>query len=277
MNAPSLFVGLVSHEGTAYPQSLGSRGLASTFCDAVPDAELRVNTANLYSGVPISSAMVRRAKRAELRLERRWSAYLGGSLRYSLILAARSVKGLLRSAGPQNLPALRRLLNIEYSHRDLMGAGLESGAPWILILEDDASCAAIADLAAGVRGLMKANNPAAYVNLSRSFRVRDLRVEHLLQPVGVSWVGDVPRSVFSADKPVTNTVCAVLYSRSFLKRMLEVWDAMPIDPVVPIDWKLNAVLMALHDSEAFPRDGCWFVEPAPITQGSLNNGGRIRA
>jgi hypothetical protein len=220
--------------------------------------------------------MVRRARRAELRLERRWNAYLGGSFRYWLILAARSAKAMLKAVGPQNQRALRRLLDIEYSHRDLMGAGLHSGAGWILILEDDASCTSVSDLVAGIAGIMAASAPPQYVNLSRSFRVRDLRVGHLLEPAHESWGGDLPRGVFTTMKPVTNTVCAILYSRSFLERMLQVWDAMPIDPVVPIDWKLNAVLMKMANSGRFPQKGCWFIEPAPITQGSLDEGARIQ-
>ena len=267
MNAPSLFIGLVSHEGTAYPASQGPEGLAAELQRATPGALLQVNTENLSDGVTLGLDAGSRSVDAEMRVERAWNAYLGRSLRSSLMLAARSLRHRLGGARARNSAAVRRLLDIEFSHRNLMQAGMESGAPWVLIVEDDGSCADIHDLAAGVRGLM--DSGLAYVNLSRSFSVDALRVGHLLTPTDVSWKGSAPRGVFAARQPVTNTVCAILYSRTFLEQLLPLWDAMPLEPVVPIDWKLNAILMRMYQAGSFPRGGCAFVEPAPITQGSL--------
>lgn len=275
MSGVSLFVGLVSHEQTTYPQSQGISGLAARVHSGFPGSILQVNTANLSGAVLLTAGMGRRSCAAELRLERQWSSYLGGSAWYRLVLAARTLLSRIPGRGVRDAQAVRRLLDIEYSHRDLMQAGFDSGAPWTLILEDDALCDDVEDLVTGLQGLMASDPAPSYVNLSRSFSATSLRVGHLLAPALGAWQGAEHRSVLVARKPVTNTVCAVAYARPFLERMLPVWDALPIDPVVPIDWKFNAVLMAMYESGSFPLDGCWFVEPAPITQGSLLPHARI--
>lgn len=162
---------------------------------------------------------------------------------------------------------LRRLLNIELSHLDLMRRGLDSGAPWVLILEDDGFVDNLSDLVEGLDGLM--GGTASYVNLSASFSPRELGIEHLLAPASVGWQGSHPRSVLAADRPVTNTVCAILYSAEFLALLVSAMDRLPMEPVVPIDWKLNTALMDLHAEGMAPPDTCLLVEPAPIAQMSM--------
>jgi hypothetical protein len=166
---------------------------------------------------------------------------------------------------------VRRLLNIEASHVDLLQRGLSHGADWILVLEDDAATADLEDCADGLAALMAtAGAQPAYLNVSRSFTPEELGIAHLLQPESVhAWAGVVPRTIMSASKPVTNTVCAIAYRAEFAARLLERWETMPVVPVVPIDWKLNEVLMSMHhDGELGPSD-CWLVEPAPIDQMSM--------
>ena len=77
------------------------------------------------------------------------------------------------------------------------------------------------------------------------------------------------RGVLSGRLPVTNTVCAILYRTSFLRELLAVWAELPVEPVIPIDWKLNKALMMLHGRGLLPAGSAWNVEPAPIVQMSM--------
>lgn len=277
MPRPSLFVGVVSHTRTRFPTSQGPDGLAARIAARVPGSTVRVNTSNLAAERPVAARTVQRSLSAELRVEWAWDGYLGRSWRYSLVLALRWMKRAWRSVRPPAPSTIRRLLNIELSHRDLWGAGLASGADWVLILEDDGDTNDVEDLVQGIAGIIAAPSPPSIVNLSRSFTPSRLRAGHLLTDSGVAWQGPSPRDVLTAARPITNTVCAVLYSSAFLTDLVETWDAMPMEPVLPIDWKLNVVLMAMHADGSFPERGCWFVEPAPIVQGSMLHSGNSRA
>ena len=110
----------------------------------------------------------------------------------------------------------------------------------------------------------------AYVNVSHSFSADELGIRHLLYPVpGVHWQGAANRTVMAARLPVTNTVCAIAYRGGFLEPLLAAFDQLPMEPIVPIDWKLNLALMALRDSDVLGDGDCWQVEPAPIVQMSM--------
>jgi len=173
---------------------------------------------------------------------------------------------------------IRRLLNIELSHRRLLRAGIATDAPWILILEDDAGCADVTDCARGLAGIIgmadegdSSRTPPAYLNLSRSFSATRLGIDALLRPQPtVPWQGSARRQVLAATRPVTNTVCAIAYHRAFAQRLLDAFDLMPLSPVIPIDWKLNAALIQMHRSGGLGPGGCWLVEPAPIVQLSMH-------
>jgi len=171
--------------------------------------------------------------------------------------------------------SLNRLLNIELSHRSLWAAALESGAPWVLILEDDGWAEDVDDFAAGVVRLMGETPAPAFVNLSHSFSPKQLHIEHLLRAGRCSWRGGRPRAILESVRPVTNTVCAVLYSAEFLQHLVSAWDAQPLYPVVPIDWKMNRILMSFYEAGSFPSHGCWFVEPGPVIQGSMRAPGKM--
>jgi hypothetical protein len=107
----------------------------------------------------------------------------------------------------------------------------------------------------------------AYVNVSRSFSSKRLALAEHLTPRG-NW--DATTMALASDIPLTNTVCAVLYRGSFLERLVPAMDALPISPVLPIDWKLNAALLALVDNGDIGAGDCWFIDPAPIVQGSMH-------
>ncbi|MCX6432181.1 MAG: hypothetical protein NTX29_05155 [Actinobacteria bacterium] len=275
----SLFIGVVSHEGSRFSVSQGPGGLAQQLVAPLAqlgvEAHAQVNTADLHDSatLPVTDRMTQDSLTAQLHLEREWARFLqrstgprwwaGHSLRW-----LRRAEQALRSPGPR---MTERLLNIELSHLDLLRAGLAVGSDWVLILEDDAAALDLPDCAAGLAGLMAAGpRQPQYVNVSQSFTNAELGIEHLLAPVrGVEWAGSIPRSVLAADRPVTNTVCAILYRGDFVSRLVSAMDALPMEPVVPIDWKLNLALMDLFTAGELQAGDCWVVEPAPIDQLSM--------
>lgn len=278
MTGPALFVGVVSHEGSRFAVSQGPAGLASQLAQALPGTVVAVNTADLLdeTTLPVTSPMAQATLTAELRLDREWANYLGRTRgpRWWVMHGLRwARRGWLR-VRPPGPHMVRRLLNIEFSHLDLMRRGLASGAPWVLIVEDDGFTSDISDLSTGLAGLMAANPSPAYVNVSESFTTEELGIDHLLRPVArQAWAGAVPRSIVQADRPVTNTVCAILYSAPFLADLVRVMDALPVEPVVPIDWKLNLALIRMFESGQIGAGECWLVEPAPIRQMSMQSAG----
>jgi hypothetical protein len=47
--------------------------------------------------------------------------------------------------------------------------------------------------------------------------------------------------------------------------------ALPMEPVLSIDWKLNVALMNLYEANKMGDHDCWWVEPAPIKQMSMHS------
>ena len=276
----TLFIGVVSHEGSRFAVSQGPLGLAAQLVSALSvrgiTSQVVVNTRDEYDAhaLPITESVVQASLTAQLHLDRQWSAYLQlpRGPRWWAVHALRWLRraGLrLHSPGPR---AVERLLNIEFSHLTLLRAGVTSGASWVLILEDDAASLDIDDCSAGLAGLLErtAHSQPAFVNISESFSAEDLGIAHLLTEVTTSdWAGGANRRLLQSSRPVTNTVCAMLYRAEFAARLVAVLDSLPLEPVVPIDWKLNAALMRMHaEGELVPGD-CWLVDPAPIDQLSM--------
>lgn len=275
----ALFIGVVSHANSRFLVSQGPLGLGAQVADRLRaggmTVAVQVNTADLHDppSMPVTRATVQASLTAQLRLDRRWSAYLAGFVgpawwaRHGLRWLRR-VEQSVRSPEPRTV---ERLLNIELSHLDLLRTGRASGAAWVLVLEDDAASVDLDDLVSGLLGLM-ACGPAqpAFVNVSQSFTAAELGIAHLLSPVlGATWSGSVDRRILAASRPVTNTVCAILYRATLLDALLTEWDALPIDPVIPIDWKLNEVLMGMFEAGALGHGDCWQVDPGPIDQLSM--------
>ncbi|MBK9738941.1 MAG: hypothetical protein IPO93_05425 [Actinobacteria bacterium] len=290
----TLFVGVVSHENSRFAVSQGRAGLAALLVDPLAErgisTTVRVNTEDAYDreALPIDGAMVKRSLDETLRLEAAWADYLraGSPRRFTGAALDVTVHGLrwakqtARFVRPwqsaerddtAGVKLVRRLLNIELSHLSLLRDGVDRGADWVLVLEDDAATTDVGDCAEGLAGLMtdETNRPQ-YVNVSRSFTPAELGIEHLLTVVpGAAWAGSADRRVLSASRPVTNTVCAILYRGSFVERLVATMDALPLDPVVPIDWKLNVALMTMFEDGRLGAGDCWLVDPGPIDQLSM--------
>jgi hypothetical protein len=289
---PSLFIGLVSHVGSRFEISQGEKGLSQLLATAWRErgnsCEVEINTHDAYDpeARPITAASVWAAVDAQLRLEASWRTYLeeGANIPIHLRLRGRIGEGVVRARairrfwrpwrgagrpGEAGFRMIRRLFNIEYSHRHLMQSGLNSGAEWILIIEDDASSPDIADCSDGLIELTQEFPECGYANVSESFALAELGIAHLLEPAAGIWRGWIPRAVMTSKRPVTNTVCAILYRREFLLRLTSEFDRIPMEPIVPIDWKVNIALRNLYLQGALSPAECLIVTPAPINQLSM--------
>lgn len=209
---------------------------------------------------------------AEMRADRQWGRFLGRDtdVRWWLNHMMRQMRRFGRLFVSPPVSSVRRLLNIELSHMDLMRQGLDSGAPWLLILEDDAGCHDVNELSKGLKHLVHGAYGAGLVNLSESFTFDELGLTRLLAVDDrMQWSEDSSRTVLSCELPATNTVCAILYSRGAAQEILMELEQIPLEPVLPIDWKLNVALMRLQESTGGSGISSWFVHPAPIQQRSM--------
>ena len=280
MLGQDLFIGVVSHPRTAYKVNQGPEGLAAKLATELrrqgTPCSFEVNTDNCFeqSGIRSNGAVFRRGIAEELRVENVWKTFMGTprSLKGSVKHMARWIRVQTYRFRKPDLSEVKRLVNIEMSHIALMRKGLDSGAQWVLILEDDAGCNQIDELARGIHEILGSGLPMSYVNLSDSFSLSELEVEHLLTPSSrFSWPGSHDRIVLESKKPATNTVCAILYRSSFLGGLVDSLTAIPTEPLLPIDWKLNLALVAMWErGEVGPGD-CWFIDPGPIVQLSMHD------
>lgn len=163
--------------------------------------------------------------------------------------------------------SLIRLANIELAHLAIMDEAISSEARWCVILEDDAQVNDPATFAAQLAGFIesveRARQDVSMMNLSESFTPQQLGITHMLQPLDSTFTKDW--SLFRSDRHVTNTVCAVLYRRDFLIDLRAQLAAIPLEPVIPIDFKINAAIM---QSESTLPGETFVCSPAPIDQAS---------
>jgi len=268
----------VSHEGSRFAVSQGPEGLAARLAERFTargiHTNVRVNTANLWDSGDndLGRSLVQESLTAEGRVKDRWARYLHGGRPGPA--SQRAARWGLRQWQRLRSPAagsIRRLVNIELSHLDHMKVAVQQEVDWLLLLEDDASASDFTDCADGLGALIQgAPISVSYINVSQSFSPQQLGIAHLLAPSRYPWAGEVPREVCAASVPVTNTVCAILYRREFLTKLIADLEAIPLLPAIPIDWKLNAALMAMSQRGELTAGSCWQVVPAPIDQLSFH-------
>lgn len=285
---PTIFLGLVTHERTNYPESGGPEGLIASLGVALTrlgvSTTVEVHDADLHDEavVPLTNREVISSIDAELDVEERWRLHVDPSqshVRLHSFMATRRLYRQLRLAPPwhrrtqatlQGARMLRRLVNIELAHLHLMQAAVGCRSTWALIVEDDARVAdpeGFAEpLASFVDRYTSADQPL-YVNVSQSF-ADPLGISQHLHPIG-GW--NDATAEMAADRALTNTVCAVLYRTRFLETLIATLREIPVSPVLPIDWKLNEALLTLTRQGAVGPGDCWFLMPGPITQGSMHS------
>lgn len=281
-----IFLGLVTHPATRFPQAAGPAGLTATLAEALRqegwDVHTEVVSENLVAPgeLDLSRRALQASFRREYEIEKSWYRFLKRgrvnaakeatlALRYAWSRVR--VASTLTTQGRERLATGRivRLANIEAAHVELLRRADNSGAQWALILEDDAQASDVHELANSLithAVEWSTRVTPKYVNMSKSFPLSDLGVSHLLTTSG-DW--DSSARLLNSEVPFTNTVCAILYRVTFLDDLNRYLADVPRDPLIPIDWKLNVALMRMHgDSRLSPSD-CLTVDPAPIEQGSM--------
>ena len=293
-----LFIGVVSHEGSRFALNQGETGLAFTLQRALSasgvSSEVVVNTRNDWTPelLEITPAVALASARASLAFEQIWQRYLDEDAPSPFVIRARKfwefrarrwalgLRSRNKAFVASCVTGVQRLANIELSHVNLWQQGVASGAHWVLILEDDGGCPDIDDLAAGLIGLLGSTDFVGeggvgrrYVNISASFETHQLGVDHLLSSTPLIWAGSVNRGIQASSRPVTNTVCAILYNSELLALILAKFADMAFSPVIPIDFKLNAALISLFRQGQLGDGDCLQVQPAPIVQMSMHEMG----
>ena len=266
-----LFIGLVTHQRTAHPESSDPIGLKQTLSDVLTDAGLRIQSRTedrnlLPATVSISESDLVDSRNMLKLVQRAWSRYRSEStIREQL----QRLRGALRTdLEPDSDVAAKRLLNIELSHLSLMESALESESRFTLIIEDDAQCVDVIGLSHDLLALMGRDETPFMTQLSTSFSPSELGISQLLREPLRTWSnGGIE---YALDRPVTNTVCAVLYRRDFLEHVVPRWRAMDLMPVIPVDWRLNAILIDMHEGGRLPHGYASIVIPGPIVQRSLH-------
>ena len=266
-----LFIGLVTHPRTRFPDSRGSDGLMAQLAGAFEQLGVATTThiedRDLAAGIPdLSAEELADSQRYLLDVQRAWASYCsrgGTKLRLQ-----QWVGGLRGSIEPATAAQARRLLNIEFAHVDLMSASVSAGAEFTLIVEDDADCSDIAALARDIHSLLARTSAPYMSHVSTSFSPEELGIESLVDSVEGQWSNGGKE--LRLKRPVTNTVCATVYRQDFLEDLHALWRAEPLLPVIPVDWRLNALLMRMHAEGLLPKGYSSVVYPSPIIQRSLH-------
>jgi hypothetical protein len=281
---PTLFIGLVTHPRSRFPSARGADGLAANLAQRLTEASWQV-TSRIEddnrvgpADIDLSQARVRASIDLELETEADWLRFQRGGgglpLQTRLALAGRKAFRRWKYARSTHQPSgkamLLRLANIERAHLSLMEQAVSQECAWALILEDDAQSPDVdqlaRDLARNIQ-IWTASTQPSYVNVSESFAVKDLQLSQSLT-CEMSWNTD--SNVLSATIPFTNTVCAVLYRREFLEQLLSQLESIPLEPVIPIDWKINRAIMEMSRAGKIGPGDCYSLDPAPIVQGSMH-------
>ena len=283
---PSLFIGLVTHPKSRYANATGPTGLMASLAEAMRSSGWDV-ASSIAADNPIDETQIDLSREAvlasihaELEAERRWMQFQNSApigIKDSTVLSIRERfrrwQYARRSAKSMNAgrAMLLRLANIEVSHLRLLHEAAESGAQWALIVEDDAFTTDVTELTHALDQHLTQWTEVAqpkFINISRSFPLAQLRLRQALTDEG-AW--DSSARILSAAVPFTNTVCAIMYRGSFLADLNRELDEIPMEPIVPIDWKLNLAIMQAAAKEQLNAGDCYVIDPAPVLQGSMHH------
>ncbi len=282
---PDLFLGLVTYQNSAFNSSGEATRALEDLSTQLHGAGLQVETLisdrddYTSENFPISPDSLRLAAKAQSQLEHNWRLFLISRAqfavpsRFAKIIAAHALYQLMQlkrlaatkgGGASQSAKAFRRLINIDLSHRRILEEGLKSGAPVIVVLEDDASPlnSQQVQVFAGVIRLAL-NQDVDFINLSESISVHDLGITGILDR-GKSISTEYENQVIALDTPVTNTVCANIYGSNFATLFTSYLSEDRLTPVIPIDWRLNQVMLDHPDTR------CWWVRPGLFLQRSMH-------
>jgi hypothetical protein len=274
---PRLFIGLVTHPDSHYPEANSEKGLAHQLTKLLNKQGVQttfvVEDRNLATNyLPLTMTEVTQSRKALDALQRAWGSYIHDETRSAtrdwLSRFTTRVRRLLRRAEPRGVTAAYRLLNIEMAHLSLMTRALESEADFTLVLEDDAHCENVQGLADDLERMLRRPITPYLISLSQSFSFHEMHLTGMVRTTPYVWANG--GTEFRTERPVTNTVCAIMYRTDLLQRVLPRWNPNELVPVIPVDWRLNQWLMALYSEGELPEGECRIVQPGPIVQQSLH-------
>jgi hypothetical protein len=275
----SVLIGLVTHPTSKYNQHGEALRILEVTADMVRAAGWQVVTyvsdKNQFAPeeLRLTRTEIAESAWAQAHLERRWNSYVRQgshsrkftSMVSMMVMAAKRSVGALspRPAVSRDAKSLVRLKNIDAAHESILSAAVNKNVDLVLVLEDDALPrmeSALEDLP-GILSLAKARSVALF-QISESISGEVLGVEQdLLNPVSVASVGET--QCMELSRPITNTVCANIYSAEFAARFASRIRESVMAPIVPIDWRLNEVLLD------HPSVSCWWAVPGVFQQGSM--------
>ncbi len=279
----SIFIGVLT-----YPDSRYSfphiESLIANLKKAGLDVQFAICDKNLAQKdeAGITRGLAARAAFRDLVLRMRWYVSLSNhSVRAqgtfnSISTLAKRILTLSSSAGLESAQkSMIRLKNIAMGHASLWSQALASKTDWILILEDDATpieTSTTHEQLVRVLELLASSsllNNNVYCDLSRSFSSIELGIEITGKPVQV--VGD--QVLHGVARPFTNTLCAVLMSRSMVQSLsgaVRGYLESPTSEFLPIDWLVNKHLL---DSFGKKKHSAHFynLDPGLFVQESLNS------
>ena len=164
---------------------------------------------------------------------------------------------------------LERLANIDLSHLRILDEGIASGADWILVIEDDASYRDVHGIAEKIQKIyshLSDGGREVFLNLSESIGTEELRVDQLLANSSAELTLSGGTKLLKISPPVSNTVCANMYSRSFAITFAEAIRSQGVLPSIPIDWRLNQLILSQDPSFI----DCFWLVPGAFIQGSMH-------
>jgi hypothetical protein len=282
---PDLFLGLVTHRNSAFNSSGEATRALENLSLKLEGLGLQVETLvsdrddYTSENFPISTDSLILAAKAQSQLERDWRLFLSSRAGFAVpirfakqaathvlyqVMLTKRLRGAKGASASQAVKAYQRLINIDLSHRRILEEGLKSGASVIVVLEDDASELNVQQVQVFADVIRLARDQGVdFINLSESISLQDLGVTRILSR-GTIIPGMNENQVIAMDTPVTNTVCANIYGSNFATLFASYLIEDRLTPVIPIDWRLNQVLMEHPDTR------CWWVRPGLFLQRSMH-------
>lgn len=274
-----LFVGLVTHPRSRFNADGSATRHAEALVAALSEVgvacELLVSDRDDYDPValPLDRVALWRSAAYQADLEYRWRRYLasggGNPARPALADMATRIAMAAKRMATATPGADVRLVNIDLSHLRALESGSASGAPWTLVLEDDARAPDLNQAAGAIAVLvgLAPSDPLQFANLSESIPLEQLGVNGII----ATRARDSVPWLYAATRPVTNTVCANLYRSPLAARLAAGIRARGLVPVAPIDWRLNEQVMDLHGTGVLGADSCAWARPGVFLQGSMHD------
>jgi hypothetical protein len=294
MGGAELFVGLITHKGSKFNRdgeahdtirkieaAMAQRGIA---CSSL------ISDRDDYSPTehPLTRTRLLASALFQAKLEFQWRRYLAHGRPSSflslprdvailMVMSARRVRAylglnpFLPAVQMPGAPQVIRLLNIDLSHLRVYRAALQSKATGVLVIEDDAQQTGgdeAMDVLAYLLSRLEMVRPEL-VNLSESISMTALGVSGIVAEKTV-FEGIDGMGLCSCTRPVTNTVCANLFNRRFIELLVSDIDKRDLWPVIPIDWRLNRMILDEWNAGTLDASSCSWVSPGIFIQGSMH-------